>query len=149
MNDRFPSDGDPEDAGNAHGDGDALVTIRKVRSEFEANLLVAALEEANIPARAFSHVHSVLPINLRHLDIPVQVRKSDEARARVVLDELRAAGDQTDWDSVDLGEREDTLPLRQPGRMPIAAKIAFGVAVGLLLLIVLGIVFAITFGASP
>jgi len=34
-----------------------------------------------------------------------------------------------DWDTIDVGERADKLPLRTPGRMPLPARIAFVITV--------------------
>ncbi len=49
-----------------------------------------------------------------------------------------------DWDEVNVGEREDDLPLRPVGQMPLLAKVAFAVAAVLILLTLLLSLFAIT-----
>lgn len=148
MNDRLPYHRDDGDAGD-EPDPRALVTIRRVRSEFEANLIVSLLQDADIEAFAFVLTRNALPISLRQLDIPVQVRAGDRVAAEAVLAERRDAGDSTDWDSVDLGEREDDLPLRQPGRMPLAARLAFFIAACIAVLAALATAVAILLGSGP
>ena len=39
-----------------------------------------------------------------------------------------------DWDEVDVGERDDDLPLTPVNRMPLLARIGFAVAVAVLIL---------------
>ncbi len=112
-------------------EADRLVTIASAASEVEANLLVTQLTEGGFEAVCFPGGHAALPLGARRFRIPVQVRARDEEGARIYLKEM--AVDDIDWDSVDVGEREDDLPLGEPGRMPVPAIIAATVA-GLLLL---------------
>lgn len=106
-------------------DPDNLVTLLKAKNEFEANLVVALLEEEGIHGVAFTKARSAIPLETKLITIPVQVRSVDYDRAKAVLDE-RGPGVNVDvdWDSVDLGERDDRLPLRAPGRTPWPARIA-------------------------
>ncbi|TVQ54993.1 MAG: hypothetical protein EA377_04405 [Phycisphaerales bacterium] len=112
-------------------DADRLVTIATAASEIEANLLVTQLTEGGFEAVCFSGGHAALPLGARRFRIPVQVRAREEESARAYLKEM--AVDDIDWDSVDVGEREDDLPLNEPARMPVLAIIAAVVA-GMLLL---------------
>ena len=117
--------------------GDDLVTVVTCPTEFEASTKVAVLEEAGIDAFVFGAVHAALPLGQKLLAVPVQVRAADLEQAKAALSENRANAPSIDWDSVDIGEREDNLPLGQPGRMPWPAKIGFALA-----MIVLGVMLA-------
>lgn len=117
--------------------GDDLKTVVSCPTEFEAATKVAVLEEAGIEAFVFGAAHAALPLGQKFLAVPVQVRAADLERARVILSENRANAPSIDWDSVDIGEREDNLPLGQPSRMPWPAKIGFALA-----MIVLGVMLA-------
>lgn len=106
-------------------DPDNLVTLLKAKNEFEANLVVALLEDEDIHAVAFTKVRSAIPLETRLITVPVQVRSADYDRAKAVLNERGPdTSVEVDWDSVDVGERDDRLPLRTPGRTPWAARIA-------------------------
>ncbi|HRP64387.1 MAG TPA: DUF2007 domain-containing protein [Phycisphaerales bacterium] len=120
-----------------------LVTLLKARSEFEANILVAQLEDEGIEAFAFSAVHGALPFGSKAFQIPVQVRESDLAAAKQFLRERATRSETLDWEDVEVGEREDELPLRTPGRMSGSAKAAFIIACALLALGVIGAIMVI------
>jgi hypothetical protein len=116
------------------------VTVLTCGSEFEAATRVAVLNEAGIEAFAFGNAQAALPLNtLKVLRVPVQVRAADADRARAVLEENAAESSSIDWGSVDVGEREDSLPLRAPGRMPWPARIGFVLAMIVLITMLLGI----------
>jgi hypothetical protein len=76
----------------------------------------------------------------------VQVRAADLERAKATLSENKVEAASIDWDSVDIGEREDELPLSAPGRMPWLAMIGWLVAVAGL---VAGLVLVIWWLARP
>lgn len=119
--------------------GDDLKTVVSCMTEFEAATKVAVLEEAGIDAFIFGAAHSALPLNQKFLSVPVQVRASDLERARAALCENSADAPSIDWDSVDLGERDDDLPLRAPGRMPWPARIGLILAMFILATMLVGI----------
>lgn len=108
---------------------DDLVTVQQVRNEFEASILVASLKDEGIEAFSFGMFSNILPVASRFTGVPVQVRKGDLERARRVLEEKAETPADVDWDSIDVGEREDRLPLREPGRMPWPARVAMVVAI--------------------
>lgn len=66
--------------------------------------------------------------------MPVWVRHEDLTRARQALQERDEAARALDWDQVDVGEREDSLPLRPVRTVPWLAKLGFAVAVAILIL---------------
>lgn len=111
-----------------HSPGDDLVTVVSCATEFEAATWVAVLEEAGIDGFVFGGAQAALPLGQKFLAVPVQVRAADLERARAALNDNRADAPSIDWDGVDIGEREDDLPLRTPGRMPLPAKIGFALA---------------------
>lgn len=115
-----------------------LVTIATVGNEFEANLMVAQLANEGIDAVCFPGGHAALPLSAKRFRIPVQVRDSDEESAREALDAIDDS--EIDWETVDVGEREDDLPLHVPGRMPLPAIIAATVVALLLLAGLIGAV---------
>jgi hypothetical protein len=115
---------------------DRLVTLLQAKTEFEANMTVAVLADAGIEAFAFGGAYGALPLSSRLMRVPVQVRESDLDAAKAALASNVSDSVDLDWDEVDVGEREDGLPLRTPGRMPLAAKIAYGAAVAILILTV-------------
>lgn len=122
---------------------DRLVTLLKARSEFEASILVAQLDDEGIEAFAFSAVHGALPFGSKAFQIPVQVRESDLTAAKEFLRERATRSETLDWEDVEVGEREDALPLRTPGKMSGPAKAAFIIACVLVALGVIGAIMAI------
>ena len=56
-------------------------------------------------------------------------RAADVDRAKAALAENKIQAASVDWDSVDVGAREDALPLHKPGRMPWLIRAGFLVAV--------------------
>ena len=117
-------------------DPDALETLRTVSSEFEAHTLVAVLREEGIEAHAFGARHASLPLGQRHFAVTVHVRRADLERARAALEKNATDSVDLDWDEVDVGEREDDLPLTPVNRMPLLARIGFAVAVAVVVLTV-------------
>lgn len=112
---------------------DRLVTLIQAETEFQANMTVAILADAGIEAIAFGAAHGALPLSARFLRVPVQVRASQLEQAKAVLASNPSDTGALNWDDVDLGEREDALPLKTSRGMPLVARIAFVVAALLLL----------------
>lgn len=117
-----------------------LQTVAVTTTEFEAQTLVVVLEEAGIPASAFGSVRSTLPLGARFTGVPVQVRRGDLERARVVLERRRTESADIDWDAVDLGAREDDVPPARPGRMPVLARLGFLVAAIIVVIMIVGMI---------
>lgn len=111
------------------GPQDDLVTVKQARNEFEASILVASLKDEGIEAFSFGMFRNILPVDSRFTGVPVQVRQRDLEQALRVLQEKADASADIDWDEIDVGKREDHLPLREPGRMPWPARIALVVAI--------------------
>lgn len=128
-------------AGHAGSPDDDLVTVVSCSSEFEAATKVAVLEEAGIDAFVFGSSHAALPLSQRFLAVPVQIRAGDLERARAVLNENQRDSPSIDWDSVDVGERDDDLPLREPGKMPWPAKVGFALAMIVLASMIAGVLW--------
>jgi hypothetical protein len=132
----------PSTDADAASAGDDLVTVVSCMTEFEAASKVAVLEDAGIEAWTFGAHHSALPLSQRFLGVPVQVRAADLNRARTALDENLTDSPSIDWDSVDIGEREDSLPLNPPGRMPLPARIGFVLAMIILAITLAGLAWS-------
>lgn len=122
---------------NEESKPDDLVTLTTRPTEFEAHTLVAVLEEAGIDAYAFGAMHALLPLSERIVAVPIQVRRRDLERAQAALAQNVADSVDLDWDEVDVGEREDQLPLTTRTRMPLIPSIGFVIAVILILLMLL------------
>ena len=110
---------------------DDLVTLVTKSTEFEAHAKVAVLQDAGIQAFAFGNVHAAYPLTLSAplAGVPVQVRRADLERARLVLEQNRSDSVDLDWDEIDVGERMDDLPLTAHAAMPLIAKFGFALAV--------------------
>lgn len=106
---------------------DDLVTLVVKNTEFEAQALVAALADEGIEARAFG-VGILAGMGMRVGGCPVQVRQADLERARAALSGVIADSVDIDWDDIDVGRREDNLPLTQERRMPLPVMLGFLVA---------------------
>ena len=83
-------------------DPDILVELTKTLTDFDAEVIAAALREEGIPATVFSRANSVLQGPISPLPtIAVSVRRGDLERARVILEEIRTAAQNIDWSQVD------------------------------------------------
>jgi hypothetical protein len=116
-----------------------LATLTTCPSEFEAHSLVAVLRNEGIEAFAFGTARSALPMTSRWLEVPVQVRAEDLERARAALARNRQDSIDIDWEEIDVGERDDALPLTPTNHVPSMVRFAGAVAWGLI---------ALTLGAS-
>jgi hypothetical protein len=116
--------------GSDEDDPDDLVTLVSTQTEFEANTLVAVLRSAGIQAFAFGALSTLLPIGQRVMPAQVQVRKADVEVARAILKRNESDSVDLDWDEIDVGQREDNLPLKQHGSgMPLVVKFGFFLAI--------------------
>ena len=124
---------------------DDLMTLLKVHTPFEAHALVAVLNDAGIESFVFDSADAGFGTSLApgKGDVPIQVRRGDAERARRVLRDNVSDSVDIDWNEIDLGRREDSLPLRLPGRMPPAARIAFAAVLLVLLLGLLAFVLTL------
>jgi hypothetical protein len=122
---------------NDSKDPDDLVTLVSKPTEFEAHALVVVLEEAGINAFAFGMPQSLAPLGGPVTAVPVQVRRADLERAQRAMEKNIADSVDLDWDSVDVGERTDRLPLTTRRGMPWPARIGFAVAAAALIIMLL------------
>lgn len=123
---------------------DDLVTVSEAQTMFQAGILVAVLREAKIDAFAFEAIPALTTGLTR---VVVQVRRADLKRAHRALEQHVEDSVDLDWDLVDVGEREDNLPLTSRKAMPllpmagfIAAALIIGLLIMGLLLLALGVV---------
>lgn len=134
------------------GDSKDLEPIIVVATEFEAQTKAAILESEGISCKVITKAPSwtgLVPLSSSAVGAAIIVSPQDLEKAKELLKSRIEDSVDLDWDEVDVGEREDSLPLTPVGHMPILAKIAFtivllsvllSVLVGLLGL-VLGFVF--------
>lgn len=118
-------------------DPNNLVTLTTRPTEFEANALVVVLRDAGIEAFAFG-APQTLAFGQLYAPVPVQVRRADLDRARLALEKNVSDSVDLDWDSVDVGERVDDLPLTASTGMPLLAKIGYAAAVIAIVVMLLG-----------
>ena len=123
------------------------VTVATAATEFEAQTKAAVLEAEGITCRVVSSSPwwtGQLALSASHAGAAVMVAPADADRARDILKDRIADSVDLDWDEVDVGEREDTLPLRPLGSMPMPAKIATAVtALILIASVISGIIMMI------
>lgn len=112
------------------------VTVATTATEFEAQTKAAVLEAEGITCRVVSNSPSwtgQVALSASGAGAVVLVAAEDADRAGDILKDRIADSVDLDWDEIDVGEREDTLPLRPIGSMPMPAKIAATVT-GLILI---------------
>ncbi|MCA9284423.1 MAG: DUF2007 domain-containing protein [Phycisphaerales bacterium] len=116
-------------------DPDDTVPLVATSTAFEAEAIVAILSDAGIRAMAVGTHFSPLGMGLGlglgrpHQRVTVEVRERELDAARRLLQQRMADSVDIDWDAVDLGEREDNLPLNRPGRLPWPVLVGYLVAV--------------------
>ena len=117
------------------------VIVASAATEFEAQAKAAVLEAEGITCRVVSNSPSwtgQIPLSPSGAGAVVLVAAADADRAGDILKDRIADSVDLDWDEVDVGEREDTLPLRPLGSMPMPAKIATMVTALILIASVIG-----------
>lgn len=115
---------------------DPAVVVR-VPTEFEAHTIATILRADGIESTVITDAPSwtgQVPISPGARGSAVIVRGSDLQRAQAILRESEQDSVDLDWDEVDVGEREDDLPLGTVGRMPVPARVAAALAAALLLI---------------
>lgn len=107
--------------------------VEAVDSELEAEALASAIRAAGVDAQVVAQ--SLAGDSVEH---HIVVADSELEAARQAVAEARQ---RIDWENVDVGERVDNVPLRTPGRMPLAARLGWLLAVLLVLaMIVMGFI---------
>ncbi len=111
-----------------------------VDTEFEAQTKAAVLESEGIVCRVITHTPSwsgSVNLSSSQQGSVVLVKQLDLDRAKELLKKRVDDSVDLDWDEVDVGEREDSLPLTPVGRMAPLPKIIFTV---ILLSLVTGLI---------
>ena len=126
---------------------DDLAVVVRVPTEFEAHTIAAILHESGIEATVAPGAPTwtgQIALGATDQGSAVVVRSADLRRARTVLDESDRDSVDLNWDEVDVGDREDNLPLTPVGRMPVPAKIAAALAAAILIVTaMLGVVLLV------
>ncbi|MHC4217754.1 MAG: hypothetical protein ACYSU7_04780 [Planctomycetota bacterium] len=113
-----------------------LAVVVTVESEFEAETKAEAIRARGIEAAVTRNAPSwtgQVPISPTARGSSVLVHREDLERARSLLQQVISDSVDIDWDEVDVGEREDDLPLHAVNSMPPLAKVSFVVAAVLFL----------------
>jgi hypothetical protein len=115
---------------------DDLAVVVTVESEFEAQTKAEVIRARGIEVAVTHNAPSwtgQLSISPTARGSSVLVHREDLERARSLLQQVIADSVDIDWDEVDVGEREDDLPLHEVNSMPPLAKVSFVVAAVLFL----------------
>ena len=111
----------------AEGAPDDLVTVVSTATPFEAHTLASVLQDAGVDAVVMGATPwAGVPLD-QSSRATVQVRREVAERARLVLEANVSDSIDIDWDEIDVGEREDTLPLTPVGRKQMPARVALRV----------------------
>ena len=116
---------------------DDLAVLMTAESEFAAETKAEALRARGIDAQVTRNAPSwtgFMSISPTARGASVMVRRADLERARTILNQVIADSVDIDWDEVDVGKREDDLPLQPVGRMPPLAKASFLLALAIALI---------------
>ena len=123
-------------------DFQGLEPVVVVSTEFEAQTKAAVLESEGIDCRVITQTPAwtgSITLGSSLQGTAVLVKPQDLERAKAILDNCVADSVDLDWDEVDVGEREDYLPVGPVGRVPRLAKIALTIFLLSLLAWLLGI----------
>jgi hypothetical protein len=113
-----------------------LAVVVTTESEFEAQTKAEAIRARGIEAAVTCNAPSwtgQMPISPTARGASVLVHREDLERARSLLNQVISDSVDIDWDEVDVGQREDDLPLHKVNSMPPLAKVSFAVAAALFL----------------
>lgn len=113
--------------------GDDLAAVAVTATEFEAQTKAALLQAEGIEATVASNAGPWGVVSASGIGASVLVRREDLDRARSLIKDTIEDSVDLDWDEVDVGQREDDLPLRPPGRMPLMAMIGMAVVAAILI----------------
>ncbi len=123
-------------------DYQGLEPVVVAATEFEAQTKAAVLESEGIVCRVISEAPTwtgSIPLSASRSGAVILVRPQDLDRAKEILEKRVEDSVDLDWDEVDVGEREDSLPLTPVGRKAPLARIALAVILISLLLWLLGL----------
>jgi len=123
-------------------DYQGLEPVAVVATEFEAQTKAAVLDSEGIECKVITASPAwtgSLSLSSSFNGAAVVVKPEDLDRAKAILENCVADSVDLDWDEVDVGEREDYLPVGPVGRVPRLAKIALTIFLLSLLAWLLGI----------
>jgi hypothetical protein len=100
-------------------DPDILVGLTTARTDFEAEIMVQALEANGIPAKAFTTAGAMLQWDVAASQpMRVMVRRRDLERAADILRAVRAESVDIDWSEAEVGVQEPGEPAPAPETGP-------------------------------
>jgi hypothetical protein len=123
-----------------------LAVVATADSEFEAETKAEVLRARGLKAMVTRNAPSwtgYLSISPRARAASVLVYREDLERATAMLKQVVADSVDIDWDEIDVGQREDDLPLHKVNRMPGLAKVSFALAAAIVAVTVLWLLTAI------
>ncbi len=124
-------------------DRDDLEPIDETATELEAHTKAAVLRAEGIECAVVHNAPSwtgQMSLSPNGRGAFVLVKRQDADQARKILQQRIDDSVDLDWDEVDVGEREDALPLRPINGMPLPAKIA---AALIALILLAGLIVAV------
>jgi hypothetical protein len=113
--------------------GDLAVVVTAA-SEFEAEAKAEVIRARGIEATVTRNAPSWTghaSISPTAFGASVLVHREDLERARALLEQVISDSVDIDWDEIDVGQREDDLPLHKVSRVPPLAKVSFAVALAI------------------
>lgn len=126
--------GEARPVGHQPPPDDGWTVIAWARSPLEAEMIVATLRDADVEALADEPM--LLPLDdalrQRRLRVHVRVRQRDRRAAEDALRRHVEASRDLDWDSVDVGERTDSIVGGRPRGAAILAIAIASVALAVL-----------------
>jgi hypothetical protein len=138
--------GEGEETDGRNWTADDLTVVATADSEFEAETKAEALRARGLKVMVARNAPSWtghLSISPTAVGASVLVHREDLERATAILKQVIADSVDIDWDEVDVGEREDDLPLHKVNRMPVLAMASFAVAVAIIGVTVIWLLTAI------
>ena len=118
-----------------------IARVALLDTEFEAHTKASLLIAGGIETRVICEAPSwtgQMAISNTAKGAGVWVHRDDLEEARSILKQNAVDSVDLDWDEVDVGEREDQLPLKESPGIPLAAKLGFAVAALILMMLLFG-----------
>lgn len=119
-----------------------------VATEFEAQTKAAILESEGINCKVILKAPvwtGLIPLSSSSQGAAILVNPQDLERAKELLKNRIEDSVDLNWDEVDVGEREDSLPLTPVGRVEPLARFAFFLILLLAFIGLLGLVLGFIF----
>jgi hypothetical protein len=110
---------------------DDLAVVVTAASEFEAETIAEALRAEGLEATVARNAPSGSgrpSVSPSAVGASVLVHREDLERAKTLLAETASNSAGINWDEIDVGQREDDLPLSKVNRVPPLARVSFALA---------------------